>query len=229
VSQRILIIEDHRETARDFQSIVLRAMGGTVDIASDGAEGVAKAEEMHPDVVVLDIDLPILDGFEVLEQLKERQIPTRVIMLSGIYIDIESAVKAIKAGACDYLVKPVDPDKVVNHIKKALITESTINLRMASDIPPLTRELLSRLERRLGSKNTDTAADQPGLSRNDSFSFREKIFQHWLIILVTIAVAIAGVTWAVMKTLYVTPRDFEIERLRSMTPVNPSEVKGGKR
>ena len=214
MSPSILIVEDRRDTARDLKSILGREFGHDITIVNDGAEAVALARSKPHDVTLLDIDLPVLNGFEVLALLEEQRIPTRVIMLTGVYMDIDSAVKAIKAGACDYLVKPVNSAKLIEHIKKAMVTESTINLRMASEVPPLTRELIQRLENQRTSESQILAGHNPLISESTD-NLKEKISKHWFIVLVVLTVAIGTVLWAVLQQLFVAPRDFEIGRLRS--------------
>lgn len=190
-------------------------MGVEVDVARDGGQAIEIATAKRPDLILLDIDLPVLHGFEVLKELKRRNIATRVFMLSGYFVDTDTAIKAIKAGACDYLPKPVDAGKLIERLKKALITESTLNVRMESEVAPLVLELFKRVERSARQKLNSDAADVAAQAATAAPSgFQEKLSKHWLIVSLGGAAAVAAITWQACIALYVQPRDFEIERLR---------------
>ncbi len=106
---RLLVVDDN-ETNRDLLSRRLRRQGYTVAIAENGRQALDLLYEQPFDLVLLDIMMPELDGYQVLEMLKAdpalRHIP--VIMISAID-DIESVVRCIKLGAQDYLFKPFNP------------------------------------------------------------------------------------------------------------------------
>src|SRR5947207_2508784 len=99
---KVLVVEDE-----DGAVVVenLENYGFDVRLASDGRTAVEVAAAWTPDIVLLDIELPVLDGFEVLEEFKRRQVPTRVVMYSGHQVGVATAVRCIRAGACDYFEK----------------------------------------------------------------------------------------------------------------------------
>ena len=213
MKSRILIVDDDRESARGLRSILLRSIDCDVVLAFDGGEAIGKAFQEKPDLILLDIQLPVLDGFQVLAKIKARGISTRVIMFSAYRVDIATAVQAIKEGACDYLTKPIDASDIVEHIKRALLTESTINLNLANEATPLLRRLLESLEN--SSKNRGRASHEriddhyvPATSLKDRFA------KHWLIAIVSVCAVVATVTWQIVMNLYVYPRDFELNRVR---------------
>lgn len=107
LSARILYIEDDRGQARLFQRKLRRA-GYTVDLASDGAEGLEMAIQGGYDIVVTDHDLPPFDGMVLLQKIREAiPVPPAIIMITGAGNET-IAVEAMKEGASDYLVKDID-------------------------------------------------------------------------------------------------------------------------
>jgi len=103
--QRILVVEDDR-FLREAAEAALRRQGFTVLVASDGEEGLRVARAELPDLVLLDLIMPGLQGFEVLKLLKEEAATSAipVIILSNLGQDSD-VKKAMEAGAVDYLVK----------------------------------------------------------------------------------------------------------------------------
>jgi DNA-binding response OmpR family regulator len=112
---RILVIEDERELARHICSALLRN-GHLPTAIHDGAAGLKVALEESPDLIVLDLNLPSLDGFGVLSKLREVQSPTRVIILTARG-EVESRIKGLNAGADDYLAKPFSTDELVARVE----------------------------------------------------------------------------------------------------------------
>jgi len=96
----------------------LEARGFPVSFALDAASGLAELERTGARVVVLDVNLPDRGGLEVLEEIKERWPLVQVVMLTG-QSDLRTAVRGMKLGALDYLVKPVDLDRLVQAIESA--------------------------------------------------------------------------------------------------------------
>ncbi len=102
---RILVVEDEPHLLRSLAK-ALREEGYAVDTAAAGDEGLFKAESYDYDAVVLDVMLPVLDGWQVLERLR-RSKPTPVLMLTARDA-IRDRVRGLDTGADDYLVKPFD-------------------------------------------------------------------------------------------------------------------------
>ncbi len=119
---RILIIEDDKDIAHNIQDH-LRKEGFVAEIAFDGEDGEFRATEEAFDAVVLDINLPYKDGFEIIKSLRKESIATPVIMLTA-YSDIEHRVTGLQLGADDYLPKPFSMDELTARIH-ALIRRST--------------------------------------------------------------------------------------------------------
>lgn len=100
---RVLIVEDDDSIARAVETVVKR-QGGVSFWASNGRDGVRMVFEQRPDLVILDVGLPILDGWQVLERIRElSDVP--ILMLSARSLE-DDKVRGLKGGADDYLAKP---------------------------------------------------------------------------------------------------------------------------
>jgi len=117
---RILIVEDEPDLLKGLTK-ALREDGYAVDAAPDGEEGLFKAIETAYDAIVLDVMLPKLDGFEVLEQLRAKR-ATPVLMLTARN-RTPDRVRGLDTGADDYLAKPFDLDELLARLR-ALIRRS---------------------------------------------------------------------------------------------------------
>ena len=115
---RILIIDDEAGV-RSSLAGVLRDEGYVVDTSESGEAGLEQVASQPPDVILLDIWLPGIDGLAVLERLRERRAEAQVIMISG-HASVESAVRATKLGAFDFIEKPLSIEKTVLAVRNAL-------------------------------------------------------------------------------------------------------------
>ena len=118
---RVLVVDD--ETAiREAIRMTLEYEGYRIDEARSGQEGIDKATKTPYDAILLDIKMPVLDGIEVLENLKQQRVATPVIMVSG-HGDIQTAVECTKRGAFDFLEKPLNRDKLLLSVRNAVRTQ----------------------------------------------------------------------------------------------------------
>jgi two-component system response regulator AtoC len=115
---KILVIDDDRSICETLE-LYLTEEGYEVVTAATGTEGLNRFVETSPDVVILDIRLPDVDGFTVLEDLREEDENVKVIMITA-YHDMESTINAMKSGAFDYIHKPVNVDELDMAIRKAV-------------------------------------------------------------------------------------------------------------
>ncbi len=117
---RILIIDDD-VGFRDLLRIHLTAAGYQVQVAEDGVTGGRALLEQTPDLIVSDLNMPFLDGFELLSLLHgdEETASIPVILLSG-RSDGDTMAKAVELGAADYLTKPVTRDQLLESIEACL-------------------------------------------------------------------------------------------------------------
>ncbi len=111
----ILVIEDEPQLARHIVR-ALERRGHRADAENDGSAGLARALREPPDLVVLDLNLPSLDGFGVLEELRRAKCPARVIILTARG-EVEHRIKGLNAGADDYLAKPFSMDELVARVE----------------------------------------------------------------------------------------------------------------
>jgi DNA-binding response OmpR family regulator len=115
---RVLVVEDQRNVAR-FIAKGLREQAYAVDVACDGEEGLAMTELTRYDVIVLDLMLPKVDGFEVCRTIRERGIQTPILMLTA-RDDKRARIEGLDTGADDYLVKPFDFDELLARLRALL-------------------------------------------------------------------------------------------------------------
>ena len=114
---RVLIIDDERRY-RQLLELHLRRRGYRVTLAEDGLTGLNLFERDSPDVVLLDLILPDLDGFEVCRQLREYS-PVPIIMVSGRHEEAQK-VRALRLGADDYVTKPFGTEELIARLEVAL-------------------------------------------------------------------------------------------------------------
>jgi len=117
---RILIVDDN-ETNRDILVTRLNAHGYDLRQAADGEEALAAAKELLPDLILLDVMMPKLDGFEVCKRLKgDASLPFMPIILCTAKADSKDVVTGLEAGADEYLTKPIDQMALVARVKSVL-------------------------------------------------------------------------------------------------------------
>jgi two-component system response regulator AtoC len=117
---KILVIDDDKSISETLQ-LYLSEEGYKVDVANTGTDGLNKALQNSPDVIVLDIRLPDIDGFTVLEDIREENENAKIIMITAHH-DMETTIRAMKEGAFDYIHKPINIDELEIAIQRALKT-----------------------------------------------------------------------------------------------------------
>jgi two-component system, OmpR family, alkaline phosphatase synthesis response regulator PhoP len=117
---KVLVIDDDQSIV-DLLSAYLTREGLQVEVARDGAAGLARARQFHPDVVVLDIGLPGLDGLEVLRRLRTES-SAYVVMLTAKAEETDKVV-GLSLGADDYVTKPFSPRELTARIRAILRRE----------------------------------------------------------------------------------------------------------
>ncbi|MET9484602.1 response regulator transcription factor [Streptomyces sp. NPDC006638] len=114
---RVLLVDDHQVVRRGLRTFLeVQDDIEVVGEASDGAEGVARAEELRPDVVLMDIKMPGTDGIEALRTLRDLQNPARVLIVTS-FTEQRTVVPALRAGASGYVYKDVDPEALAGAIR----------------------------------------------------------------------------------------------------------------
>jgi len=118
MSKKILIIDDETDLV-DLTKVYLESENYNVVTAHDGEEGLQKAESENPDLILLDINMPKLNGYQVLEKLKGNSGTKEIIVVmfstNCTQRDID---KARKLGADDYITKPFEPEQLIDNLKK---------------------------------------------------------------------------------------------------------------
>jgi DNA-binding NtrC family response regulator len=114
----LVLVLDDELLIRKSLSKVLRARGYGVELASTGAEGIKKATDVRPQVMILDMRLPDTDGLSVLKRVRQVDPLLQVIVITA-FGDVQSAVEAMKLGACDFLRKPYEMEDIVLAVQAA--------------------------------------------------------------------------------------------------------------
>jgi signal transduction histidine kinase len=119
VENPLILIIDDEDAMRDSCSMILAKDGYRAETAENGRIGLEKARELKPALALIDLKMPGLSGFDVLEKIKDLDPGIIPIVITG-YATVESAVEAMKKGAYDFLPKPFTPDELRIIIRRAL-------------------------------------------------------------------------------------------------------------
>jgi NarL family two-component system response regulator LiaR len=129
---RVLIVDDHavvREGLRTF--LELQDGIEVVGEAADGEEALARAAEVQPDVILMDLVMPGLDGIGAMRELRRRSSSARVIVLTS-FLDDDRLMPALQAGADGYLLKDVEPAELARAVRSACADEALIDPTVAA-------------------------------------------------------------------------------------------------
>ena len=135
---RVLIADDHTIVRKGLRALLTSK--GDIDVigeASDGQSAVEQAAALKPDVILMDIAMPKLDGIEAIRQIAARQSGARILVLTSFASD-DKVFPAIKAGALGYLLKDSDPEELVQAIRQVYRGESSLH-------PAIARKVLAEL------------------------------------------------------------------------------------
>jgi len=114
---RVLLVDDHQVVRRGLRTFLeIQDDIEVVGEAADGDEGVARAEELRPDIVLMDVKMPGTDGIEALRELRRLENPARVLVVTS-FTEQRTVVPALRAGAAGYVYKDVDPDALAGAIR----------------------------------------------------------------------------------------------------------------
>ncbi|MBM7660060.1 DNA-binding NarL/FixJ family response regulator [Bacillus mesophilus] len=134
MSIRVLIADDHQVVRRGL--LFFLSTQKEIEIiaeASNGREALALAEELTPDVILMDLVMPEMDGIEATKRIKEK-LPTIKIIILTSFSDQDHVIPAIKAGANGYQLKDVEPDELVNAIKAVFRGESQLHPKITNHV-----------------------------------------------------------------------------------------------
>jgi len=161
---RILLVDDHTLFRSGLKALLQRQEDfSVIGEAADGLEGVKQAERLKPDVVLLDLDMPVMNGRDALAQILSSQPELAVLMLT-VSEDGDNLTECMRAGARGYLLKNIDADFLLASIRRAVEGDSVLS-------PEMTAKLVARLR-------APVTATPP--SDVDSLTPRERETLSWL-------------------------------------------------
>ncbi|HZN42232.1 MAG TPA: response regulator [Actinomycetota bacterium] len=178
MAESILVVDDDPDIAR-FVEVNLRSAGYDVSVAGDGEEALERASELRPDLVLLDVMMPRLDGFEVAQRLRKnpQTANTSIIMLTAKALSSDK-VTGLQSGADDYIIKPFDPIELLARVKGTLrrakemrnlspLTGLPGNIRIQEEIERKVREQHPFAVLYVDLDNFKTYNDKYGFVRGD--------------------------------------------------------------
>jgi two-component system cell cycle response regulator DivK len=123
VNRTILLVEDHEDNRIVYRTI-LEHFGYRVLLAADGAEGVRLAREEKPDLILMDVSIPVMDGWEATRTLKSDPATAAIpIVALTAHALVTDRARAAEVGCDGYLAKPVEPRVVLEEVRRFLGTE----------------------------------------------------------------------------------------------------------
>jgi CheY-like chemotaxis protein/signal transduction histidine kinase len=194
----------------------LEQEGFRVLVAVDGVDGLTMARESRPNVIILDIHLPKLDGWQVLAELKS---DAALVNIPVVILSVEEQrARAFSFGACEYLVKPVEPDRLVSIVRRAVQPGAGDVLVVDDDDD--TREMVSRNLRRAGFTTVEARDGEEAL-------LRARVVKPSMVILDLLMPRIDG--FEVLRTLRAEGQDVPVLVLtgKSLTPEDQAILKEG--
>ena len=170
----ILVVEDDKDLLEAICA-TMKLAGYQTLAASNGNDAMAALQESQAGMVVSDVQMRPMDGFTLLKKIKAFN-PELPVLLMTAYGDVEKAVAAMQTGACDYLLKPFDPDSLLAHIKRYVLSELEQEDKIVAK-DPRTRALLSLAKRVAQSPATVMLTGESGCGKEVIARF---IHQHSL-------------------------------------------------
>jgi DNA-binding NarL/FixJ family response regulator len=152
VSERVLVVDDHPLTREALSSLLVQHGFDVAGQASDGAEAIEMAVGLAPDLVLLDLTMPGMDGLTALPRIREAAPDTEVVILTASGTE-ENLLGAIRAGAAGYLLKTESPERIASFLRGVIGGEAALSGSIA-------RRLLERVREggRLGGGVPDAIA-----------------------------------------------------------------------
>ena len=141
MSTKVMLVDDHALIREGIKQLL--EFDGSIDVieqASDGAECLEKLQHVQPDILLLDINMPNVNGIEVLEEIKKKNIPVKVLMLT-VHSEVEYLVQAVDIGANGYILKDSGSEELKKAIQSVMEGDSYIQ---PSLIPSLNSRLVNR-------------------------------------------------------------------------------------
>ncbi|MCZ8538582.1 response regulator transcription factor [Paenisporosarcina quisquiliarum] len=131
---RVLIADDHHVVRRGLLFFLKTQKDmDVIGEATNGQEAVDMTASLRPDIVLMDLVMPIMDGIQATKKIKEQHPQTEVLMLTS-FSDRDHVIPAIEAGAAGYQLKDIEPDDLVESIRKLMRGENTLHPRATSEL-----------------------------------------------------------------------------------------------
>lgn len=130
---RLLLADDHKMLREGLRRSMIERGFDVIGEARDGAEAVELAASLRPDVILMDVSMPEIDGVEATRQIRERQKDVRIVMLT-MHADQDVLADAIRAGANGYLVKDCSTDEIASAIETVAGGETALSPRLAASM-----------------------------------------------------------------------------------------------
>src|SRR4029078_2328866 len=178
MAETILVVDDDPDIAR-FVEVNLRSAGYDVAVAADGEEALEKAGELLPDLVLLDVMMPRIDGFEVAQRLRKnpQTANTSIIMITAKALSADKG-HGLQSGADDYIIKPFDPIELLARVKGTLRRAKEMrdlsplpglpgDIRLQADVQRQVRDARPFAVLYCDLDNFKTYNDQKGFVRRD--------------------------------------------------------------
>jgi len=140
VTIRLMLADDHRMLREGLRRSMTDQGFDIVGEARDGDEAIRLAEELEPEVILMDVTMPEVDGVEATRQIKINQPQIRIVMLT-MHADQEVLAAAIRAGASGYLVKDCSTDEIANAVRMAASGETALSPQLAASMLDEVRKL----------------------------------------------------------------------------------------
>ncbi|HET8705523.1 MAG TPA: response regulator transcription factor [Pseudomonadales bacterium] len=130
----VLLIDDHTLFRTGIKLLLQRSGDfNVVGEAADGLEGVKRAKQLNPDVVLLDLHMPGINGLEALQLILQDH-PGRIVLMLTVSEDADDLTQALKAGAHGYLLKNIEAEELISAIKRALAGEAVVSSAMTNKL-----------------------------------------------------------------------------------------------
>lgn len=136
---RVLLVEDHTLFRQGLRDLLTHAGIDVIGEASDGVTAVRLARELKPHVVVMDLNMPRMDGIDATSEIMKFEQPPKILVLT-ISMDADDVLDAIAAGAIGYLLKDADADEIVGAVRAASEGESPVSATIAGALLRRVRE-----------------------------------------------------------------------------------------
>lgn len=142
---RLMLADDHRMLREGLRRSMIEEGFDVVGEAQDGVEAVALAEQLIPDVILMDVSMPNCDGVEACRQVKSHGTPSKVVMLT-MHADKEVLTNAIRAGASGYLVKDCSTTEIADAVRMAAGGDTVLSPQLAKSMLDEVRRLDERIQ-----------------------------------------------------------------------------------